>query len=189
MLDIFRWDLTTPSFRKALLVALSMLVLSACAGQPTLQPPRDVPFGGETVEVFFVTTRARTDTADVYSGARAPSVSYGRVDVGIPSDRALGTLPVTDARPDPSRHFHQRGIYQYSSLEHMRDAALSSADGSGISLFVHGYNNTFAESLFRFAQLHHDADQPGAAIAFQWASLGDPRAYVHDRDSACNALS
>jgi esterase/lipase superfamily enzyme len=57
----------------------------------------------------------------------------------------------------------------------------------GISLFVHGYNNTFAESLFRFAQLHHDANQTGAAIAFQWASLGDPRAYIHDRDSAMHA--
>lgn len=177
----------SPSRRRALLVVLAALVLSACTGGPTLLPPQDEPFGGEAVEVFFVTTRERTDTADVYSGARAPSESYGRVDVGVPSDRALGTLPTTDARPDPSRHFHQRGVYRYSSLEDMRNAALASAGGSGVSLFVHGYNNTFAESLFRFAQLHHDANQGGAAIAFQWASLGDPRAYVHDRDSALHA--
>lgn len=69
----------------------------------------------------------------------------------------------------------------------MRDAALTASGGMGVSFFVHGNNNTFAESLFRLAQLQHDADQTGAAIAFQWASVGDPRAYVHNRDSALSA--
>ncbi|MEO1420864.1 MAG: alpha/beta hydrolase [Pseudomonadota bacterium] len=96
-------------------------------------------------------------------------------------------MPTTDGRPNPSRHFHQNGIYRYQSFAQMRDAALTSSGGMGVSLFVHGYNNTFTESLFRLAQLHHDAGQTGAAIAFQWASLGDPRAYIHDRDSALHA--
>ncbi|PXW68051.1 esterase/lipase superfamily enzyme [Loktanella sp. PT4BL] len=177
----------TPSFQTSLFGILAILLLAGCAGRPTLLPPQEESFGGETVPVYFVTTRAPSGTPEVYSGARALSASYGRVDVGIPTDRTLGTLPTTDGRPNPSRHFHQNGIYRYQSFAQMRDAALTSSGGMGVSLFVHGYNNTFAESLFRLAQLHHDADQTGAAIAFQWASLGDPRAYVHDRDSALHA--
>lgn len=175
------------SFRTSLFGILAILLLAGCAGRPTLLPPQEESFAGETVPVYFVTTRAPSGSPDVYSGARALSASYGRVDVGIPRDRTLGTLPTTDGRPDPARHFHQNGIYRYQRFAQMRDAALTASGGMGVSLFVHGYNNTFAESLFRLAQLHHDAGQTGAAIAFQWASLGDPRAYVHDRDSALHA--
>ena len=178
---------TAQTCRKGLLFGLAMLALSSCTDQPVLWPPLDEPFEGETVKVFFVTTRARSSTAELFSGTRSPFASYGRVDVGMPSGRKLGTLPVIDQHPDPSRHIHQRGIYHFRNLESMRDAALTAAGGMGVALFVHGYNNTFAESLFRLAQLHHDADQTGAVIAFQWASLGDPRAYVHDRDSALHA--
>lgn len=178
---------SAPYFRTGLFGILAVVLLAGCAERPSLLPPLEGSFGGETVPVYFVTTRALSGTPDVYSGARALSASYGRVDVGIPTDRTLGTLPTTDERPNPSRHFHQNGIYRYQSLAQMRDAALTSSGGMGVSLFVHGYNNTFTESLFRLAQLHHDADQTGAAIAFQWASLGDPRAYIHDRDSALHA--
>lgn len=176
-----------PSVRRVLLCCMAFLILSNCAGQPTLLPPPDVPFEGANIEVYYVTTRAFSDSAHLYSSTRSPFASFGRVDVGIPSERELGSLRVSEGRPDPSRHFHQRGIFRYASLEAMRDAAVASADGRGISLFVHGYNNSFAESLFRYAQLYHDANQTGAAVAFQWASLGDPRGYIHDRDSALHA--
>ena len=155
------------SFRTSLFGILAILLLAGCAGRPTLLPLQEESFAGETVPVYFVTTRAPSGSPDVYSGARALSASYGRVDVGIPRDRTLGTLPTTDGRPDPARHFHQNGIYRYQRFAQMRDAALTASGGMGVSLFVHGYNNTFAESLFRLAQLHHDAGQTGAAIAFQ----------------------
>jgi esterase/lipase superfamily enzyme len=178
---------SAPYFRTGLFGILAIVLLAGCAERPSLLPPLEGSFGGETVPIYFVTTRALSGAPDLYSGARALSASYGRVDVGIPRDRTLGTLPTTDGRPDPARHFHQNGIYRYQSFAQMRDAAQTASGGMGVSLFVHGYNNTFAESLFRLAQLHHDAGQTGAAIAFQWASLGDPRAYVHDRDSALYA--
>ncbi|MEO1536258.1 MAG: alpha/beta hydrolase [Pseudomonadota bacterium] len=173
--------------RTGLLFVLLILGLSACTGRPTLTPAEDKPFLGATTEVYFVTTRAPSGTASLYSGTRSNTASFGRVDVGIPSDRELGDISTTDGIPDPAKHFHQRGIYRYRSFDSMRNAALTSSDSEGLSLFVHGYNNTFPESVFRLAQLQHDANQPGAAIAFQWASMGDPGGYVHDRDSAMHA--
>lgn len=134
-----------PSLPTGLLGILVILVLAGCAGRPTLLPPLEESLGGETVPVYFVTTRALSGTPDVYSGARALSASYGRVDVGIPTDRTLGTLPTTDGRPSPSRHFHQNGIYRYQSFAQMRDAAMTASGGMGVSLFVHGYNRRTVE--------------------------------------------
>ncbi|MBW4710836.1 alpha/beta fold hydrolase [Roseobacter sp. YSTF-M11] len=51
-------------------------------------------------------------------------------------------------------------------------------------IFVHGYNNSFIESIYRYAQIAHDTDLPAAAIQFSWASAGEPSAYLADRDSA-----
>src|SRR5690606_23831870 len=52
-----------------------------------------------------------------------------------------------------------------------------------VVLFIHGYNNTFAEGLYRFAQIEHDLNLPGVPMHFSWPSRGQPLAYAADRDS------
>ena len=52
------------------------------------------------------------------------------------------------------------------------------------TIFVHGYNTTFAEGLYRHAQLQHDLEPPGVSIHFAWPSAARPRDYLYDRESA-----
>lgn len=53
-----------------------------------------------------------------------------------------------------------------------------------VIIFVHGFNNTFAEGLYRMAQLVHDLEMPGVAVHYSWSSAAKPLGYVHDKDSA-----
>jgi esterase/lipase superfamily enzyme len=50
-------------------------------------------------------------------------------------------------------------------------------------LFVHGYNNTLSEAMYRLAQIQTDFDTGMPGVLFSWPSAGDPRGYIYDRDS------
>ena len=52
-----------------------------------------------------------------------------------------------------------------------------------VTLFIHGYNNSFFDGVFRTAQLAHDFDLPGVSLHFSWASATNPLGYTYDRDS------
>ena len=43
-----------------------------------------------------------------------------------------------------------------------------------IFIFVHGYNNNFADSIFRNAQIVYDYKVPSVALHYAWPSAGSP---------------
>jgi len=63
-------------------------------------------------------------------------------------------------------------------------AALGRHTGSDALVFVHGYNTSFEDGLFRLAQLAWDIQYKGIPVLFSWPSAGRMRAYLRDRDSA-----
>ncbi|HEX6829790.1 MAG TPA: alpha/beta hydrolase, partial [Burkholderiales bacterium] len=59
-----------------------------------------------------------------------------------------------------------------------------------LSLFVHGYNNSWQDSVERYSKLKRDLfDQPdlGVPILFSWPSNGSPAGYLPDREDARNS--
>ena len=64
------------------------------------------------------------------------------------------------------------------------DRAERAADDRDIILFVHGYNYSFAEGVYRTAQLANDLQLPGIHAHFSWPSRMKPYAYSGDRDGA-----
>jgi esterase/lipase superfamily enzyme len=56
-------------------------------------------------------------------------------------------------------------------------------------VFVHGYNNTFAEALYMNTQIMHDYQSPDIPILFSWPSAGDNLGYLQDRDSVLYSRS
>ena len=57
-------------------------------------------------------------------------------------------------------------------------------DQRDVLLFVHGYNNAFEDSVFRFSQFAHDSGFAGVRVLFSWASRGSSLEYFYDRESA-----
>lgn len=52
-----------------------------------------------------------------------------------------------------------------------------------IGVFIHGFNTTYPEAIYRHAQIAHDFDLVGPQITFVWPSEGKPLGYLADRDS------
>ena len=53
-----------------------------------------------------------------------------------------------------------------------------------VLIFVHGYNNSYADAVFRFAQIVHDAGTDAAPILFAWPSRAKVFDYLYDKESA-----
>jgi esterase/lipase superfamily enzyme len=51
-------------------------------------------------------------------------------------------------------------------------------------VFVHGFNTTFEDALYRNAQIVWDLQYTGLPVLFTWASRGQVADYIYDKDSA-----
>lgn len=175
---------------RALLFAC-LMTLAACAPRGTMYiVPPDAAMG-EVSTVFVGTTRA-LGPSGIYSSGRSEVMQFARYDVAIPPDRQPGEIKYPkrkklDARTD----FLTTKQEQYPSDPAFR-ADLSkalAANGREAVIYIHGFNNTFTEGVYRIAQLHHDLNLPGVALHYSWSSAAEPLGYVYDRDSMMFARS
>jgi esterase/lipase superfamily enzyme len=61
------------------------------------------------------------------------------------------------------------------------------AAGEEAIIFVHGYNTSFNDAVFRTAQIIWDLQYRGTAVLFSWPSRGETLSYEYDRNSALTA--
>ncbi|WP_143710380.1 alpha/beta hydrolase [Tabrizicola sp. TH137] len=162
-----------------------MIVLSACTprGVMVVVPPETAE--GPISTVFVGTTRG-LEGSGVFGGQRAEEMRFARYDVAIPPQRNVGEIKYpAPRRPNVSTDFVTTDQRIYSAETDFRrdlNQALS-ANGREAIIFVHGFNNTFTEGLYRIAQLRHDLEVPGVALHYSWPSAAEPLGYVYDRDS------
>jgi esterase/lipase superfamily enzyme len=167
--------------------ALFLLFLVSCAerGQIILDP--EAALVGDQVRVFIGTTRGRTEAGD-FDGSRVDDLHFARFDVSVPPDRQSGQikLPPRSGRIDPATQFLTTDERVYGNgADFRRDLSEAlRAKGNEAVIFVHGFNTTFPEGLYRIAQLSHDLDLPGVVAHYSWPSAGQPLGYAYDRDSA-----
>lgn len=137
-------------------------------------------------EVVFVGT-SRKAGGDGFGFGRAATVSFLRYDIGIPPARAPGEVswPRSAGAADPRRDFLTLDSRRFpDAASFRRDLRASMVGPRDVVVYVHGFNNTMAESVYRVAQMHHDLKVPGVAVHYAWPSRGSPLGYVYDRDSA-----
>jgi esterase/lipase superfamily enzyme len=142
--------------------------------------------------VYFATDRvpaAGVALEASFTAGRASTMSYGLTIVSIPKNHTIGNVE----RPQFS---YLKWRYQAETdADHFRIKALTPldrdalvselADGDdSVLLFVHGYNVTFADAVFKAAQIAFDANFPGSVLVFSWPSAGALLKYDEDRESA-----
>ena len=106
----------------------------------------------------------------------------------IPPNRKAGEIkyPARHAQPNPQVDFLTTAEVRYPDENaYRRDLHKNLiANGGEAVIFVHGFNNNFAEGLYRVAQFSHDLKLPGTIVHYSWPSAANPLGYVYDRDSA-----
>lgn len=172
------------------LAVLGLAVAAALAGcgerpQGTLVPTSATAPGTARVDMLVATTRSPSREPGVlFSGGRGEKLSVENIVVSVPPDRNPGTLTYPSNPVDPRTEFSVLSIRptegDFSERWYRRVA-----DKNGdVLIFVHGFNTTYEESVFRFAQIVHDTGARAAPILFTWPSQGSLFDYLYDRESA-----
>jgi len=158
------------------------------------------------VPVLFGTTRQREKdrvkggaTLATFSGEQAKDLTLGRSIVTVPLERERGTIPrpsgvtaivgrITFRNEDPNRDFTIAAVDVLGKPEFLADVrsqlAVAQRFKGQALVFVHGYNVSFDDALFRTAQIAHDIGFDGPALSFSWPSRGATLDYIHDLNTA-----
>jgi len=157
------------------------------------------------VPVFYGTTRKREKDRPkgermlaTFSGELSTELTLGRSIVTVPIERNVGTIPRPDTNllvtriafrnEDPNRDFTIAAIDVMPKdqfiAEMKRQSAVSNRYKGQALVFVHGYNVSFDDAIFRTAQIAHDILFDGPVILFSWPSRGGTWDYIHDINTA-----
>lgn len=179
-------DKERPLLRR-LLLTFSVFLLIGCMPRGTITVDPSAASIGHIQRIFVGTSR-KLDPDGTFGSGRSEQVQFGRYDISVPPIRTLGEInwPPRRGKIDPKSEFLtvDQTLYQ-TGLEFRADLRQQlKASGGEAVIFVHGFNNNFAEGLYRVAQFSNDLNLPGTVVHYAWPSAAEPLGYAFDRDSA-----
>jgi esterase/lipase superfamily enzyme len=143
----------------------------------------------------YVRSQLRDELSGEMYGSRPTELSYGacQISVPMPENRSAGELNrplsawVFEAPENAEKHFVLRKVDEHANKDEFFKSLSAqlerSQDGASL-LFIHGYNVSFEDAVFRTAQLAVDLKFRGAPISFSWPSYADPVKYTFDEQNA-----
>ena len=174
----------SPVWRWVVIVG-AMLSQAACASRPSSEVLTPVPAAGlvRTTRVLVASTRTVSPGQSVrFSDSRSTQVHYARFVISIPPGHQSGKIEWPQGYPDPSKTFAVLSSKSLSEAEFLAEAESERRAGEA-GVFVHGFNTSFEESLFRTAQMQTDSSFAGTVVLFSWPSQGKLTGYIADRES------
>ena len=181
------------------------------AAAPPPPPAAAAPEGGlaaaqekwDVVPVFFGTDRAEEANPKrlSYSSDRGRRLELGRALVTVPKLHEVPqverpwairvpyfNVTIYEEAEDPNKHFTMQEIKKLSKADFLRFVS-ERLKGLGrfkeqALVFVHGYNTSFDNAVYRTAQIAYDLKFDGAPFLYSWPSGGAVASYTYDRESA-----
>lgn len=182
----------------AILVAIGLVTLAGCATRPSAtvltpvhldEPARLEETASERVAVLAATNRSPDTVHGGFGGAWAENLTYEQYEFSVPSDRKDTTIAYPTVKPDPERQFAVVVRKPLPKDAFVQEAVRSVQSDGTLGIFVHGYNYSYQEALYRTAQIAADAKMGGAPILFSWPSAAVVAGYVADHDAALYSRS
>ncbi|MEL7026954.1 MAG: alpha/beta fold hydrolase [Pseudomonadota bacterium] len=169
------------------LLFLLFVILAACSPRAELLLKPDAAGVGHEVDVYIATTRRLLVDQDpgLYRSART---SYLSRRISVPPERSPGTVSFSGPNSTAETDFVVTTEGQFPSADGFRrhlatELANRPAIAREVVVYIHGFNNNFADGVLRIAQLSHDLDFPGVSVHYSWPSAANPLGYSYDRDS------
>ena len=171
---------------------LVTFVLVSCGppkGQITFVP--EATETGTIETVLVSTSRAPTEEpGQVFGAGRSLEPNFARFNVSVPPQHVPGSVTFPKGkRPNLKTDFVVASAQKLPDARALTRAineeAFQTSQGNRPAwIFVHGYNTSFAQGLYRQVQLQYDMDRPWASVHFSWPSAAQTRYYEYDRESA-----
>ena len=190
--------------------AVAPAVPSAPSASPAAQPPmapRAAPVSDpakayDVVPVFYGTDRAVEPDPNRlrYGSERGHKLQLGRAMITVPLVHKVPHIErpwvieipyfkvkVYEEKEDPNKHFTVQEISSLTEEELLalvkERLAKSATFKDHAFVFVHGFNTSFDNALFRTAQIAYDLKFDGAPFVYSWPSGGKVASYTYDRGS------
>lgn len=165
---------------------LCLFVLVSCAPRPAADYAPSVP-EAHLQTLYVATQKALDNTGQTFGARRTGRMRYFRADISIPPTHRAGHVEWPEGPPDAATDFVVTATDVYPGPAPFFDDVKAARRGRETQVFVHGYNMTLSDGLYRLAQMREDFEVAEPSVLFAWASAGDPRGYVYDRDSVLYA--
>lgn len=179
-----------PIGRNLVSCAIMAALAGGCAGRPkgVMTPVSAArPTSASTVDMLVATTRSPSgDSATLFNGERSPKPFLTAVNISIPPEKARRVGSVQWPKklpPNPATDFTVIQVQQLQSASEGRSWFRRNLVGGHALVFVHGFNNTYEDSVFRLAQIVHDSSAAATPILFTWPSRAQLFAYNYDKES------
>ncbi|WP_085307434.1 alpha/beta hydrolase [Planktotalea arctica] len=172
--------------RRALLM-ITLFALGACTDRTDAPYVKDVPESTTKTSVLTITARDRNGAGN-FTSARAEAPRYFNNTISIPPIHKAGDIELSYREPDPEKVFviaDQKPLSGAAGFTHELRSALTQKTkvNREVVIYVHGYNSSYTDGVFRAAQLQNDLSVPGVMVNYSWPSAANPLGYSHDRDS------
>lgn len=169
-----------------LLLALLAVALIGCVARPRSEvlQPAGVERGNRSITIFVATLRTpRPGSIVAFDSGQSQTLRFARYVIAIPATHKLDTIEWPGDPPNPATDFVTLESASLSDTE-FRAGIAAEDNRRSIRLFVHGYNNSFQEAVYRLAQITADAHDHRVAVLFAWPSKANPLSYSADRAAA-----
>ena len=157
----------------------------------------------DIVPVFFGTDRAEIPNSKraAYGSDRGRRLDLGRALVTVPKAHQVPNIErpwalhipyfdvaIYEEAEDPKQHFTLQDVKRLQEGEFLalvrERMVASSRFKDHAMIFVHGYNTSFDNALYRTAQIAYDMQFDGVPYVYSWPSGGGVTSYTYDRESA-----
>ncbi|GHA52545.1 hypothetical protein GCM10008927_17570 [Amylibacter ulvae] len=169
---------------KRLLISL-VLIVAACAPRGEITLITQTIQNGFLQQIYVATSREPINEPRRFSQVRSETIHFSRYDVSVPPLHKPGQVEWPKSTPNPQTDFITTSISNFDNSARMiadtKKQTVKNPDEAFV--FIHGYNNNFAEGIYRFAQMSKDLELDGTKYHYSWPSAGDARGYIYDRDS------
>jgi esterase/lipase superfamily enzyme len=174
-----------------LAVCAMVVVAPGCAGHPknVLLPVADTAPATSRVDMLVTTTRSRSSNpGEMFTGERGLTPAFADITVSIPpkSVRKEGDVAWPKRLPsNPATDFATLKADELTldAAKKWLSASVRKSPDHSVLVFIHGFNNRFEDSVYRFAQIVQDSGVHSAPVLVTWPSRGSLLAYGYDRES------
>lgn len=162
-----------------LLILFLVFSVGACVDRTVTETVPSALSIGTPKTVFASTSRAKEPDGS-YGFRRGDSLRFLETTVSIPPTHTPGTLKFSYANANPKKEFVLANVTELDGPNGLKEHLQGQDD---VTIFVHGYNSTQTETLFRAAQLSNDIGIPGSILVYSWPSRATGFGYAYDLDS------
>ena len=122
------------------------------------------------IPIHFATNRSTANgipscSNDFYTVDLSPKIIHGLCEVNVPFKHNIGDLEADPAN-DPDQYFRFMAHKPVPERDFL--SSVTSNPFPEVILFVHGFNVSFEEAVYRSAQIKYDLKFPGEVVLFTW---------------------